>query len=55
MTRHFCERYPEERFFIYDTAHSMALIYQPYQYTIIPVDAFEMPEPESGSGDGGSS
>jgi probable DNA metabolism protein len=46
LTRHFCERYPEERFFIYDTAHSMALIYQPYQYAIIPVDNFEMPEPD---------
>lgn len=46
LTRHFCERYPEERFFIYDKTHGMALIYQPYHYEIIPVDHLEMPEPD---------
>jgi probable DNA metabolism protein len=47
LTQHFCERYPEERFFIHDKAHGMALIYQPYHYEILPVDGFEMPEPDA--------
>ncbi len=45
MTQHFCERYPEERFLIYDKTHSMALVYQPYQPTVIPIDDLELPEP----------
>jgi probable DNA metabolism protein len=44
LTQHFCERYPEERFFIHDKAHGMALIYQPYHYGILPVDGLQMPE-----------
>ncbi|WP_378956670.1 TIGR03915 family putative DNA repair protein [Pelosinus sp. sgz500959] len=46
LTQHFCERYPEERFLIYDKTHGMALIYQPYQSTVIPIDSLEMPEPD---------
>ena len=46
LTQHFCERYPEERFFIYDKAHGMALIYQPHHYEIVPVDNLQMPEPD---------
>lgn len=46
ITRHFCERFPEERFFIHDRTHGMALVYQPHHYAIIPVDALEMPEPD---------
>jgi len=44
MTQHFCERYPEERFLIYDKMHGMALVYQPYQSAIIPIDDLELPE-----------
>ena len=47
MTQHFCERYPEERFLIYDKTHGMALVYQPYQSTVIPIENLEMPEPDA--------
>ena len=47
LTEHFCERYPEERFLIYDKTHGMALVYQPYQSTIIPIEVLEMPEPDA--------
>jgi probable DNA metabolism protein len=46
LTQHFCERYPEERFFIYDKTHGMALLYQPYKPTIISVEELQMPEPD---------
>jgi probable DNA metabolism protein len=46
LTQHFCERYPEERFLIYDKTHSMALVYQPYQSAVIPIDDLELPEPD---------
>ncbi|MDF2499731.1 MAG: putative metabolism protein [Anaerosporomusa subterranea] len=46
LTQHFCERYPEERFLIYDRTHAMALAYQPYQSAVIPIDALELPEPD---------
>jgi probable DNA metabolism protein len=46
LKQHFCERYPEERFLIYDRAHRMALVYQPYRSAVIPIDAFELPEPD---------
>ena len=38
---HFCSRYCEESFFIYDKAHGAALLYKPYQADIIPIDSFE--------------
>lgn len=46
MTQHFCDRYPEERFLIYDKTHNMALVYQPYQSAIIPLEALELPQPD---------
>jgi len=46
LAQHFCERYPEERFLIYDKTHGMALVYQLHQSTIIPIEALEMPEPD---------
>ena len=46
LTTHFCERYPEERFLIYDKTHKMALVYQPYQSAIVPIESLEMPEPD---------
>jgi len=46
LTQHFCERYPEERFLIYDKTHGMALAYQPYQSAVISIEALEMPEPD---------
>jgi len=47
LTRHFCERYPEEQFLIYDQTHNMALIYQSHQSSIIPIEALELPEPDA--------
>lgn len=44
LTRHFCARYREERFLIYDKTHGMGLIYQPYQAEVVPLDALELPE-----------
>lgn len=44
LTRHFCERYPEERFLIHDKTHGMGLVYQPYQSAVIPVGELELPE-----------
>ncbi|MGX8700755.1 TIGR03915 family putative DNA repair protein [Caproiciproducens sp.] len=46
LAPHFRERYPEERFLIYDRTHAMALIYQPYRSKIISADDFQMPEPD---------
>lgn len=44
MQSHFCSRFPEERFLIYDKTHGMALFYQPYEAKIIAVDALELPQ-----------
>ncbi len=44
LVRHFRERYPEERFMIYDKTHGMALIYQPYRHAIIPAEDLILPE-----------
>jgi probable DNA metabolism protein len=41
---HFCERYPCEKFLIYDRTHGMALIYQDKKASICDADAFEQPE-----------
>lgn len=46
LTRHFCERYPEEKFLIYDHTHGMALIYQNCLPEILAVENLEMPEPD---------
>lgn len=46
LVQHFCERYPEERFLIYDKTHRMGLIYQPYQSAVLPIESFEMPSPD---------
>lgn len=44
LVQHFCERYPEERFLIYDQTHGMGLVYQPYRSAIVPIDKLELPE-----------
>ncbi|CUH96347.1 hypothetical protein P22_2437 [Propionispora sp. 2/2-37] len=43
LVQHFCERYPQESFFIHDKTHGMGLVYQPYQAAIIPVEQLELP------------
>ena len=47
LGQHFCERYPEERFLIYDRTHGAALVYQPYEARIMPVEHFELPGPDA--------
>lgn len=47
MIQHFCDRYPEERFLIYDKTHGMGLVYQPYQSAVIPIEDLELPEPDA--------
>ena len=44
MQGHFCSRYPEERFLIYDKTHEAALIYQPYEAHILPITQLELPQ-----------
>ncbi len=44
LARHFRERYPEERFLIYDKTHRMGLVYQPYKTVIIPIEELQLPE-----------
>ncbi len=43
---HFCARYPNERFVLYDKTHSMALLHQKDSWEIANVEAFTMPEPD---------
>lgn len=43
IAQHFCERFPEERFLIFDQAHHMALAYQPYRYEILPLEHLTVP------------
>lgn len=43
---HFCDRYPQEAFMIYDKTHGMALAYRPYESQIIPIDSFILNAPE---------
>lgn len=44
LVEHFCQRYPEEQFLIYDRTHSMGLVYQPYQFAIIAIEDFKIPK-----------
>lgn len=44
MQSHFCSRFPEERFIIFDKTHGMALLYQPYEAEIIAVDELDLPQ-----------
>lgn len=43
---HFCDRYQNETFLIYDEAHGMALVYRPYEGQIIPMDNLILNEPD---------
>lgn len=47
LVQHFCERFPEERFLIFDQTHGAALVYQPYEARIMPLDSLELPEPDA--------
>ncbi|NLA77277.1 MAG: DNA metabolism protein [Clostridiales bacterium] len=41
---HFCDRYRNESFMIYDKTHSAALIYRPCEWEIIHIDGYTEPE-----------
>lgn len=51
MVDHFRKRYAEEQFLIFDKTHHMALVYQPYEWKIIPVEHFELPGEEQAEQD----
>lgn len=42
---HFCSRFYNEVFLIYDRTHKEALIHQPRQWAILPLDSFKMAAP----------
>jgi len=46
IARHFRERFPDERFLIYDRTHEMALIHEDGSVVICGAESFEQPEPD---------
>lgn len=46
LRSHFCSRYREERFFIYDRTHKEALFYADGKAVIQPLEFFEMAPPD---------
>lgn len=46
LSPHFIDRYPEERFFIYDRTHQAVVAYQPYESRSFFVRDFQMPKGE---------
>ena len=40
---HFCGRYPEERFLLYDKTHQEALVHVPGNWTILPLEDLQLP------------
>ncbi len=47
LRRHFCDRFYNEVFLIYDRTHKEALIHRPGQWAIIPLDDFKMAKPSA--------
>lgn len=46
LRSHFCSRFPNEQFFIYDRTHQEALFYAGAKAIIVPLDRFEMAQPD---------
>ena len=46
LRRHFCERYHNETFFLYDRTHCEALLYSGGVSRIVPLNHFEMAQPD---------
>ncbi len=46
LARPFAERYPGERFLIYDKTHGMVLLHQDHKVHICGAEAFEQPQPD---------
>lgn len=47
LSAHFCDRYSNERFMIYDKTHGMALIYQSQNAELVYIDELTLPEADS--------
>ncbi len=45
ITPHFCERFPEEQFLIYDKTHGLALLYVNHSWTLNSVEELSLPAP----------
>lgn len=43
---HFCDRFSNETFFLYDRTHKEGLFYQPGRWVIAPLDDFQMARPD---------
>ena len=41
---HFCTRFPNESFLVYDANHKTALVYRPRRWAFVPIDDFTLPE-----------
>lgn len=48
MSSHFCNRYPEECFIIFDKTNKQALVYQPHRVSLVELDSLELPPAEEG-------
>lgn len=46
IAEHFCDRYQNEGFLIYDKSHKQALIHKPGQAVIVDLDQLELPQEE---------
>ncbi len=44
MASHFCDRYRNEHFMIFDRNHKIALLYRPGEKAIVPMDGFSISE-----------
>ena len=42
IQRHFCNRYPNESFLIFDESHHMALVHKPNRTNIFPLDSLKL-------------
>ncbi|MCL2014246.1 MAG: TIGR03915 family putative DNA repair protein [Oscillospiraceae bacterium] len=45
IKEHFCERYKNDIFTIYDEVHGCALVYKPYNSAIVPISEFVLDSP----------
>lgn len=46
LRKHFCNRYQNEKFFIYDQTHREILLYANRKATILPIEHFKMASPD---------
>lgn len=44
LSEHFCDRFPEERFIIYDKQRGLALVYRPYRAEFASLEGLELPD-----------